>query len=70
MQDVADIPRNNQNNNRRNGEEAMRNNDQFNMQQMAGRLRDFLETMDHEFPAAEPVDQVNENDLPELDDFD
>lgn len=52
-------------------EEAVHNQggDRFNMQQMAGRLRDFLETMDHQFPEADAADQ-NENDLPELEDFD
>jgi len=41
------------------------------MQQIAGRLRDFLETMEHQFPAANPLNQENDtDDLPELDEFD
>ena len=71
-------PRNNRIN-RRNQQEAEMdeehdnpaNNNRFDMQQMAGRLRDFLETMNHQFPAADPLTQENNDDeLPDLDEFD
>ncbi len=76
--DGAGVARNNRNNrrNQRNAEEdeepgAAANNNRFNMQQIAGQLRDFLETMEHQFPAANPLNQENDtDDLPELDEFD
>ncbi len=76
--DGAGVARNNRNNrrNQRNAEEDKQHgaaaiNNRFNMQQIAGRLRDFLETMEHQFPAANPLNQENDNDdLPELDEFD
>ena len=78
---AAAAPRNNRNNrnNQRNQQvlevdeepDTAANNNQFNMQQMAGRLRNFLETMDHQFPAADPLNQENDNEeLPDLDEFD
>lgn len=61
------------------GAQAARNNNdlaenegnQFNMRQMAGRLRNFLETMDNHFPEANPANQENQNDdINDLEEFD
>ncbi len=42
---------------------AANNNNRFNMQQMVGRLREFLNTMEQHFPAANPVlNQENNED--------
>lgn len=43
---------------------------QFNMRQMAGRLRDFLETMNHQFPEADPVNQDDDIEHDDLEEFD
>jgi hypothetical protein len=45
------------------------NNNRFNMNQMAEQLRNFLRTMDDQFPAADPANE-NNNDLPDLEEFD
>lgn len=40
------------------------------MRQMAGRLRDFLETMNHQFPEADPVNQDDDIEHDDLEEFD
>lgn len=70
---VPGIPRNRRNRNPDIDDEpavqGANNTNPFNMNQMADQLRNFLRTIDDQFPAADPANE-NNNDLPDLEEFD